>query len=202
METKDFTTQESLTLINEMQVVLNSVLKNWKIGVFTLSVLLSAVFFIGCSQEEDELLYEAILNSAELEEYVIAGADFQQSLAVFTAGLNKIDFSTLEVTYEPGWVKVVHLPVSSVGIEEKIKNLNEKKKVLLKKFPQFASSLENSKEYFRQSIENSVNVRSELLKLGFNSSNPLLKSGSEGSFSNWPNTFYILTPKILHLNQT
>jgi len=172
-------------------------LKESKVRVFSIGTALVSIIFIGvflqsCNDEDKipDTIDEEVINSPELEEYIIAGADFQQSLAAFTAGLNKIDFTTLEVTYEPGWIKVVHLPVSSVGIEEKIKNLNEKKKVLLKKFPQFAS-LENSKEYFRQSIENSVNVRGELLKLGFNSSKPLLKSGSEGSFSNWPNTFYL-----------
>ena len=92
----------------------NNILKNSRITFFSLTLALASVVSLGiftqsCSKDE-EPLDESILNSSELEEYIISGADFKQSLAIFTAGLNKIDFSTLEVTYDEEGRKVVHLP--------------------------------------------------------------------------------------------
>ena len=167
--------------------------------LLTLFILISTLFFAGCEKhdyEQFEELDQTMLNSTELEEYIIAGANLQQSLGSLTGVLNRIDFSTLEVTYEPGWKRVVHLPTPSIGsisIEEKFENLNEKKEALLKKFPQFASLREGlSKEYFRQSIEYSQKVSRELLEMGFKTSSPLLRSGGcEYNNTNWPNTFYL-----------
>lgn len=161
---------------------------------------LNSLFFAGCEKhdyEQFDELDQTMLNSTELEEFIIAGANLHQSLSSLTGVLNSIDISTLEVTYEPGWKRVVHLPTPSIGsisIEEKIENLNEKKEALLKKFPQFASLREGiSKEYFRQSIENSQKIRRELLEMGFKTSTPLLRSGGyeEYNNTNWANTFYL-----------
>ena len=148
----------------------------------TLLILIVAIFFVGCEREENEPLDEAILNSTELEEYIIAGAALQQSLAIFTDKLNKIDFSTLEVAYNvDGWDKVVYLPttVGSCSIEEKIQEFNETKKTLCEKFPHFTSFSEVvSREYFQKSIQNSVNVSSKLLELGIITKTKKLKSGT------------------------
>ena len=138
----------------------------------------------GCQREqENEPLDEAILNSSELEEYIVAGADLERSMSIFASELNKIDFSTLKVTYEPGWIKVVHLPISSNGsisIDEKVRIFNEKKETFRKKFPHFVSFKEDvGIKYFQQCIQNSVKVQGEFLKLGISTSKPLLKNGSE-----------------------
>ena len=141
--------------------------------------------FNGCEKDDIELkpLDKVILNSSELEEYIIAGADLQHSLAVFKSRLNKIDFSKLEVTYDAEGRKVVHLSPNLVGnfrIEEKVQMFNDKKEAIQKKFPQFVSFREaEAKKYFQKSIENSVNVMGEFLKLGINISGPKLKSGNE-----------------------
>ncbi|MDR2037532.1 MAG: hypothetical protein LBQ60_06375 [Bacteroidales bacterium] len=167
--------------------------KIFKQRVFlTSAMLLSAfvfscsLFFAGCGKEEDEPLNEDILNSPELEEYIVAGADFKRSVDIFTGGLNKIDFSTLEVTYDADGRKVIHLPaalVGSVDIEEKIGVFNEKKEILQNKFPQIADfSLKLRKNYIRQSIQSSLNVKNKLLDLGISLSRPLLKSGT---VENW-----------------
>jgi len=162
--------------------------------IFSKNVLLSSFCFLiigvfvffGCEKEEDQPLDEDIINSPELEEYIIAGADFQQSLAAFTAGLSKIDFSTLEITYDAEGRKIVHLPsavVGSIRIEEKVYSFNEKKEALQKKYPQFASFREDvGKKYFKHSIQNSVNVKGAFLRLGIITSRTLLKNGNVESW--------------------
>jgi hypothetical protein len=170
-----------------------------KINMASVAVVIAllASVMTGCQKEEYEPLDDVILNSSELEEYIIAGADFQQSLANFSEKLNEIDFSTLEIdSAVNGWKKVVYLPVSLTGaneIEEKVQMFNKKKDALQRKFPQLISFKDGMGEkYFQQCIQNSVNVNSALLKLGINLSKPLLKNGgNEGTFSNYPNTFYL-----------
>jgi len=169
------------------------ILKYVKTRFFTLTLAFASVISLGilmqsCSKDEEPVLDEAILNSSELEEFIIAGADFQQSLAAFTASLNKIDLSILESSYNADGRKVLYLPasVASIEIEKKIQSFNEKRDALRKKFPQFTSFRKGiSKEYFQHSIENSVNVRTEFLKLGINLSQPKLKNGNEVIYSTY-----------------
>jgi len=142
-----------------------------------------------CSKEEYEpvVLDEEILNSSELEEFIVAGADLQQSLAIFTDGLNQIDFSTLEVITHAEGKESIHLPSSfwkSIRIEEKLQIFNEKKEVLIRKIPQFTACREDiQKKYLNACVNNSVNVQGEFLKLGIKSSRPLLKGGTLESWS-------------------
>ena len=148
----------------------------------TLLILIGTFFFAGCGKEEDEPLNENILNSNELEEYIIAGADFQKSLAIFTSELNKIDFSKLDFSYDTEGNKVRHLPAGSVSfrIEEKLHAFFEKRDALGKKFPHFSSFREEiGKKYFQDCIQSSVNLKSKLMELGYKPSSPLLKNGSE-----------------------
>jgi len=160
------------------------ILKYLKTRFFTLTLAFASVISLGilmqsCNKDE-EPLDEAILNSTELEEYIIAGADFQKSLAIFADGLNKIDFSTLEVTFDEEGRKKIHLPtefVGSVRIEEKIIMFNVRKESLQRKFPQIVSFNKNiGKRYLQHCIQNSVNVSSGLLVLGINIHKSLLKS--------------------------
>ncbi len=140
-----------------------------------------------CSNEDDlfdssDSLDATITNSQELEEYIIAGVDLERSLADFIKQLNKVDFAKLEVTYDAEGKKIVHLPasVSSIGIDEKVQMLNEKKRALREKYPHITSFTSNvRKKHFQYSIQNSINVRRKL-ELGVNISRPLLKSGKEG----------------------
>jgi hypothetical protein len=168
------------------------IIKNRKMSlvIFTFSIIVSlGIIMQGYSMDtEEEILLDAsILESQELEDYILVGADFKQSLTVFAEGLNKIDISKLEVTYEKGWKKVIHLPVSSVssfGINEKVRTFNDKKEALLRKYPQMASfSVKTSVKYYQQTIQNSVKVKGEFLKKGINASRPLLKSGTEAYYN-------------------
>ncbi len=157
----------------------------WKLSAVGLMYILSCFIFNGCEKDEyeQEPLDISILNSSELEEYIIAGADLQHSLAVFKSKMNKIDFSKFEVTYDAKGRKVIHLSsdlVGNVRIEEKVHIFNEKKEAIQNKFPQFISFRKSeAKKYFHKSIENSVNIKGEFLKLGINFFGPRLKSGNE-----------------------
>jgi hypothetical protein len=145
-------------------------------------IALLAGVMVGCQEEVDEPLNDSIINSLELEEYIIAVSDFKQSLAIFEKELSNVDFSKLEVTYDPNGKKVIHLPSSviSIGIGGKLDAFNEKKTALLNKFPQFASFREDTgKKYFQQCIQNSARVKGKLSDLGINISQPRLKSGTE-----------------------
>jgi hypothetical protein len=161
-----------------------------KISMASVAVLIAllASVMVGCQKEEYEPLNDSIINSSELEEYIIAGADFHQSLAIFEKEINKVDFSKLEITYNTDGGKIMRLPASvgSIRIEEKNQIFNEKKQALHKKYPQFAFfTLDISKQYFQQCIQNSINVSGKFLELGINTFRPKLKNDSEGSLTNY-----------------
>jgi hypothetical protein len=172
--------------------------------VYSIAVLLTGIIFLGfmmqsCSSD-DELSGDRgddnIINSVELEEYIIAASDFKQSLAIFEKEINKVDFSKLEVSYDKDGRKITRLPasVASVGIEEKLQIFNEKKEALLEEYPQFASfTLDKSKTYFQQSIQNSLNVSSKLLELGINFYQPLLKGGTYETYNSQPSLLSFLS---------
>ena len=103
-------------------------------------------------------------------------------MAGYTEKLTKIDLSKLEVTQDAEGRKIMRLPedVAPSSIKEDIRNFDEKKVALLKKFPQFDSFREDMREkYFQECIQNSVNVKSKFLELGINTSRPKLKNGAE-----------------------
>ena len=124
----------------------NQKIRLLSIGLALLSIVSLGLFVQGCSQEDDmvnilDSLDPEIVNATELEDYVVAGADFSISLAKFTIELNKINFSKLEITCDAEGQEVIHLPatVGSIELEKKIQMYNEKKEVLFNKVPQFAS---------------------------------------------------------------
>jgi len=172
---------------------MKSIYKNKKIKFLIAGLALVLVASLGffvqsCSQEDDpiyssEQLDSNIVNAPELEDLIIAGAEYNRALVDLENEFNKIDFSTLEVTYDAEGRKVVHLPttfVETIKLDEKALSLYEKKEVFRNKFPQFSSFSEGmGKKYFQQCAQNSVNVKNEFLKLGINTTQPRLKSGSE-----------------------
>ena len=172
---------------------------NKEIGFLSLGLLLacmiSLAFFVqSCSQEDNlsspsEALDPYIATAPELEDYIEAGADFGKSMANFTTELKKINFSKLKVTYDSDGNEIIQLPATfgSMEIEKKIQMYNEKKEVLYKQLPQFASLRNEMKnKYFQQCIQQSVNVVNKFSELKINV-RPLLKSDNEGDvfFSNW-----------------
>ena len=168
---------------------------------FTLIMAVSlGIFLQGCNMEE-ELLDEDVINSPELEEYIIAGADIQKSLAIFNEELSKIDFSKLEVTYDTDGRKVMKFPAGSISvrIEDKINSFNEKKEKLLKKHPQVtAFTLEKSTKYFKECAKSSLNINSKYLELGYNTSRPLLKRGIETTTTHYDAADYLYLYSFLY----
>ena len=153
-----------------------------KIGSIVTVLVIAGMVVVGCQKEEDEPLDEAILNSSELEEYIIAGAEFQQSLANFSEQLNKIDFSTIEIAFDEEGREIRYLPtsVTSINIEGKVRAFNEKKETLRKKYPQLSSLKEDERnKYFQHCAENSIHVNSRLLEFGFYDNKIRLKNAYE-----------------------
>lgn len=101
-------------------------------------------WIIGC-QSDDELESTsdnaAITNSTELEEFIIAASDLQQSLIVFEKELLKVKLSDVETEVNADGSKVIYLPavIGSLNIEQKILLVNQKKQALYDKYPQLAS---------------------------------------------------------------
>jgi len=113
-------------------------------------MVIIAGFLAGCQKEqENEPLDEAILNSSEMEEYIIAGVDFIQSLAVYREKLTKIDLSQLEITQDAEGRKVMFLQeaVAPLTLKDEARIFEEKKEALLRKFPQFDSFSDEIKKY-------------------------------------------------------
>jgi hypothetical protein len=86
-------------------------------------------FITGCQKEENFYDQQQYLleNSLELEEYIIAGVDFQHALNTFNTEIKNINFSQLNTSKDTKGNLIVYIP-TSVSIEEKSNILNEKKK--------------------------------------------------------------------------
>lgn len=153
-------------------------------GLFATLCTVGIVSFPGCQKQdydysEKDDLDPALLNSPELEEYIIAGANFQQTLNIFKDEISKIDFSKLEFVENSKGEKVAHLPIS-VDVEKQSRIFKEQKRALFARYPQFASLTETAKQnYFRTCIRNSSKVNCGLLKLGINICHPMTKSSDE-----------------------
>jgi len=156
--------------------------KNKKKSIISIALAIVISFGIilqGCTSE---LVFDDdILNSPELEEYIIAGVDYYRTLTVFEKELKKTDFSKLDVSKDTDGRIVMRLPLSSnaLNFENKLKTLNEKKEKFLEKYPHFISFKEEKGKYFKHSIQKSVFIKGEFLKMGIDISRPMLKSGTE-----------------------
>jgi hypothetical protein len=100
--------------------------------VIMLCMIILGISVQSCNRYDDESsgsMDNNIVNSVELEEYIIAASDFKQSLAIFEKEINNVDFSKLEVSYDTDGRKITRLPASfaSIKIEEKLQIFNEKK---------------------------------------------------------------------------
>jgi len=170
--------------------------KNKKKSIISIALAIVISFGIilqGCTSE---LVFDDdILNSPELEEYIIAGADLERSIALLEKELSKIDFSKLEVSLNEDGKIVKRFPVNSFtfSIEEKIHAFNEKKEKLNNRHPEFSNfSFNKSKKYFQQCIKSSVLASSKLLEFGYSATRPILKGGSEIHFgSEWELYYYL-----------
>jgi hypothetical protein len=154
--------------------------------VCAIFVVAGSVFLQSCESEysfnKKTEIDEAIVNSPELEEFVLAGLEFEKSLANLTHKLNSIDFSTLEVTYDADGRKIRRVPIGLVfsEIENNAQKLNETRDALLDKYPEFTSFREDvGTAHISRAIHRSPNAKSRYLALRGASSQPRLKSGNE-----------------------
>jgi hypothetical protein len=133
--------------------------KNKKVKLYSLSAVLSVLlcgFFIqGCSNENIVSLQEQRdipdKNSLELEEFIIAGLDYQHALNVFSDEVKKNDFSKIEPFKNSEGEMSVYIP-TSICIEEKKAIMEEKKAALLEKYPQFLSFLMITRKFIYSNV--------------------------------------------------
>ena len=146
-------------------------------------LIIICIVLISC-QKEDNTIDQTIANSRELDEYIIASADVQQTLNVFAFEFDKVDLLSLEIENSSDGKSVIHFPASirELRIEEKILVMNEKKEALLRKYPQITTS---AIRYVDYSINNSLTINNKFLEFGINIHSPLVKSGNSEFFSNF-----------------
>jgi hypothetical protein len=140
----------------------------------------------GCQKEENVYNSPDLLDnsSLEIEEYIIAGLDYQHTLNLFNKEIQTIDFLKLSTHQDSQGNMIVNIPIS-VSIEEKILIFNEKKKLLLEKCPQIASlAPETICNYFQGVARNSSNITRKILDLGLDINTPRLKKGTVETFNN------------------
>lgn len=166
-----------------------------KISRFNLARFNAIIFFsflinAGCQNQDyiDNQDYEpAITNSPELEDYIIAAADLQQSTTIFERELAKVNFANLETVINSDGKKVTYLPVSirSLNIEQKVLRLNTKKDILFNKYPQFTSlDLNDITNYIDRCISESMRVNSYFLENSINAYRPLTRTFFNESYDN------------------
>ena len=158
-------------------------------GLFATLCTVGIVSFPGSQKQdydysEKDDLDPALLNSPELEEYIIAGAEYREASNTFATELGKIDFSKLKFEEDLNGDRIIRIPIS-VSIEKKAMNFETKKNALFVKHPQFASmSPAIQYDYFRACIKSSTNVNRKLLEMGININRPLTKGGTSEEFAN------------------
>ena len=126
---------------------------------------------------------ETIVNSVELENFIMAAMAVEQARMAFTEELNNIDFSALKVTYDENGRRIKHLPNAiSWDMGEKIQTLNATRDDLRRTFPQLVSLEQDVViEHFHQSIQRSENLMGMYFELytGYSHSQPRLRQGIE-----------------------
>lgn len=159
-------------------------------GKFKIIVILSFLFCIGCQDQDDIIIHDCkstIIESLELEEYIIAGIDLQESITVFAKELSKVDFSKLETIIDSDGNEVRSLPsfMRSIEIEQKTLVFNTKKAELFKKYPQLISlDLDEFANYVDCCINESVKVNDYFLENSITTYLPLTKSSFGESYDN------------------
>lgn len=164
-----------------------------KIGTKIFSIFIISNFLlwmIGCQSEEknERTNYDsAIANSSELEEFIIAATDLQQSLIIFERELAKVNFANLETVINADGSTVTHLPtiIRSLNIEQKTLLMNQKKDVLHNKFPQFSSmNLNEIASNIDYCIEKSMRINDFFLEKNINIHLQSTRSNFNESYGN------------------
>jgi hypothetical protein len=156
--------------------------------VMVMCVISLGIFTQSCSRyDEPDTLDSNIVNSTEMEEYIIAASDFKRTLSDFEKEISKVDFSKLEVAFDTDGRKIMRVPafVRDLKIDEKLRSFNQKKEALQGKYPQIVSfTKETNTKYVQQCIRSSLKVKNKLLKMGIDINQPKLKVSVIESFNN------------------
>ena len=156
---------------------MNTILKRKSLTlVFVLTCIIAfGISGQGCQQESENIDNDLkITASSELEDYIIAASDLQQSLKTFQKELQNINFMNLETVIENGR-KIMYLPVSvrSLNIEKKATLLNQKKENLLRKYPQLIlENLNNFAHIVNHCINQSAKINDSFLDNNINYHQP------------------------------
>ena len=170
-------------------------------GLFATLCTVGIVSFPGCQKQdydysEKDDLDPALLNAPELEEYIIASAEYRYTMDLFQIEIKKVDLLNLKFVKGANGEKIAYLPIS-VDIEDKIRNLKEKEDILFRRYPQFTALTKNTKkDYVRNCIKNSLNVNKKLLELGININQPMTKGGTSEAFGNMEDLTNYLTEEM------
>jgi len=150
-------------------------------------IMISASFvFTGCQSEQEGLTSstdKAIVESVELENFILAGIEYQQVIKDFRNAIAKVDFSPLIAQAKEGQ-KVI--PLSGMPeIEGKYLELEQTRKDLLKKFPQFGHDTKQNRLLTLQKCENfSQVIARKLLDIDPSFSRPRLKRYTIENYAN------------------
>lgn len=141
----------------------------------------------GCQMDDRYEPDPELAGSAEMEAFILAAIDLQQTREHFEKELNKIDFSTLKTVIVDGR-QVTRLPksVRSVAIEDKLQAMNSARSALLGKFPRISSfDREAMTQHFEHSMRTSARIGDKLLLSGAKDLFvPAIKTRSEYEWGN------------------
>ncbi|MBQ9202124.1 MAG: hypothetical protein IJ154_07140 [Bacteroidales bacterium] len=113
--------------------------------VFKIATLvIVAGIALGCQNVSNECIVETIEQSEELQDYLIACMDLDESFIAFSEDLRSLDTSLIRKTIGYKGEVVLYLPTNT-HIETYVKSYNETKKRLRKKFPQIKRLKEEEK---------------------------------------------------------
>jgi hypothetical protein len=159
------------------------------------ALLFALVLSTGCQNEIQ--INGNVAESKELEEFILAGLDFQESMVEFNKELNEIDIRTIRPVLDSKGRMVLELP-TSISIEDKAKRLNTSKKVLLDKFPELTRV---DSRVRRDYINKRVNSSERIMRARIESDNifelPRLRSGHVESYTNEADVFAFIDSFML-----
>lgn len=180
---------------------MKKIVKNQKAGFLYLGIVLVSVISLGFFMQSCENkvkthlpveaeIEEEVVNSPELEEFIVADIELQQAFNTLTQEIKNINF--LEIKEIQNAEGEIVLDVSiSIYIENNVRVFNEKKEALIEKFPQLTSSSELRQKCFQQALENSPTINKKILESGINAYQPRLKGGRTEFFSRENYTGYL-----------
>ena len=140
----------------------------------------------------DSINQDEIINSKEFEEFILAGIDYQNALSSFKKELKTIDFSKIDVDKDSKGEMVLDIP-TSISIEYKAREFNNKKKSLLQKYPDFSTmNVSSINTCIQKSISQSSIIRKRMTALKPSLNQPRFKTNAYENYSNNKDLFTFL----------